>query len=99
MRERLYSLLATLMRATSFEQAAGATLRAMMDEAGVALAKSPYSDGVGKGTIVRGMVHLRPTEGYRRLAVLEAGSDEVTGRPGTQARLPSTTAWPISFST
>lgn len=93
MRERLFTLLATLMRSTSFEQAAGATLRAMMDEAGRALAVSPYGDGPGKGVLVRGMVHLRPTEGYRRLAVLEAGSDEVTGRPGMKACLPSTTAW------
>jgi len=96
-------LLATqLLEARSFEDAAGVTLRVMLERAERALAASAHA---GHGRILRGMVHLRPEEGYRRLAVLEA-SPEQGGAAGPKGKedatvgmmtplMASATAWQL----
>lgn len=76
--------------ATTFEEAAAVTLRPMLEVARVALAASPFAES---GKIVRGMLHLRPDDGYRRLVVLEAGGTSVSAVESNQHRLPSATAW------
>ncbi|MCU0681630.1 MAG: sigma 54-interacting transcriptional regulator [Polyangiaceae bacterium] len=83
-------LVASLRAATTFEEAATVTLRPMIDLATAALAASRFG---ATGKIVRGMIHLRPADGYRRLVVLEAGGGAVTGVEASETRLPSTTAW------
>jgi hypothetical protein len=71
MQDRAIRLMAMLMEAGSFEEAASATLRLMLELAEQALAASRYAE---QGRILRGMIHLRPEEDYRGLAVLEAGA-------------------------
>jgi len=43
--------------------------------------------------VVRGMLHLRPDDGYQRLVVLEGGASKVSAPDATHAHLPSATAW------
>jgi MoxR-like ATPase len=88
-------LMAMLMEAGSFEEAANATLRLLLELAEQALAASRYA---GRGRIIRGMIHLRPEEGYRGLAVLEAGAagkkEDATAGMVTPL-LASATAWQL----
>jgi len=89
--ELLAALVRTLSVAKTFEQAADATLRATLQVVGTALARSKFE---GKGRVLRGMVHLRPGDGYVRLVALESGSDKpALGQTGAAAYLPSATAW------
>jgi DNA-binding NtrC family response regulator len=91
MKDRLHELINSLLRVTFFEEAAGLTLRAMLDVAQKALEESPYA---GQGRIIRGLFHLRPLDGYRQLVMLEADQTEISpALSGNQALLPSTTAW------
>ena len=83
-------LVAELLAASSFEVAATCTLRSLLDLARAAIEASPYAQS---GRILRGLVHLRPDDGYRGLVVLEAGRDELSALPGDETRLPSTTLW------
>lgn len=85
-------LTAMLTEASSFEEAARATLRTMLELAEQVLGASRYA---GRGRILRGMIHLRPEEGYRGLAVLEAGAaDKVDATAGmVTPLLASATAW------
>jgi DNA-binding NtrC family response regulator len=83
-------LVAELLAASSFEVAATCTLRPLLDLARAAIEASPYAQ---RGRILRGLVHLRPDDGYRGLVVLEAGRDELSALPGDETRLPSTTLW------
>ncbi|WP_394823107.1 sigma-54-dependent transcriptional regulator [Pendulispora albinea] len=41
------------------------------------------------------MVHLRPSDGYRQLVVLEVGSDQAVAPEPGSTRLPSMTAWRV----
>jgi DNA-binding NtrC family response regulator len=101
LQDHITSLIAALARATTFEDAANAALGALLARAGDELARSPYA---GVGRIVRGMAHLRPGDGYRRLVVVERAPEAPvpSGRPpgsrGGARRsdppwLPSATAW------
>jgi DNA-binding NtrC family response regulator len=95
MPETLSSLLAALSPAKLFEDAAAIVLRRMLDLAGAALASSRFA---ARGALLRGMVHLRPTDGYRKLVVLEEGTAQVEPlgdqvRAVSAAYLPSATAW------
>jgi DNA-binding NtrC family response regulator len=76
--------------AGTFEEAATLALRPMLELAAAALSASPFAH---TGKIVRALVHLRPDDGYRSLAVLEAGQgcDAAVARP--QTRLSSASAW------
>ena len=81
--EELSSLVTGLHAARHFEQAALITLRALLLIAEQALEASPFAR---KGRILRGVVHLRPADAYRRLVAL--GRDAVeTWPPSEQALL------------
>ena len=79
-----------LLRATSFDGAARTTLRAVQRVAVNALTGSPYPQS---GRIVRSVLHERPADGYRGLAVLEAGAPELSALEASDASMTSTTAW------
>lgn len=66
--DRVHSLITYLMAATRFEDAARATLVAMLASADEARAASAYGS---RGRLLRAMVHLRPADGYRRLFGIE----------------------------
>ncbi|KFE62754.1 sigma-54-dependent transcriptional regulator [Hyalangium minutum] len=68
MSEELQALASALHAARHFEQAALATLHPLLRMAEQALQASRFA---GKGRLLRGMVHLRPAESYRRLVALE----------------------------
>jgi hypothetical protein len=94
MQDPAIRLMAMLMEAGSFEEAASATLRVMLELAEQAFHASRYA---ARGRILRGMIHLRPEEGYRGLAVLEAGEagrGEATAGMTTPL-LASATAWQL----
>ncbi|WP_231511953.1 sigma-54-dependent transcriptional regulator [Chondromyces apiculatus] len=83
--------MSALRTVTTFDEAAERTLRAMMGLAETALAATPYAR---RGRFLRGMVHLRPGDGYRGLVVVDA--DGATQAPAAGPRtphLPSATAW------
>ena len=86
----LARLVDELRAATTFEQAATSTLLSMLALTGRSLAASAFAS---TGKVVRGMLHLRPDDGYQRLVVLEDGARAVAAPDATQARLPSATAW------
>jgi DNA-binding NtrC family response regulator len=102
--ELMHRTLGMLTASKWFEEAAEVTLRAMLSAAGEVAGALGHH---GRGTLLRGIVHLRPGEGYRRLWVVEhdAGSGSVSGRgqaaaprasagPDLEAAyLPSATAW------
>ncbi|MGA2450617.1 MAG: sigma 54-interacting transcriptional regulator [Polyangiaceae bacterium] len=79
-----------LLLATSFDDAALATLRALERVAANALTGSPHQQS---GRIVRSVLHERPADGYRGLAVLEAGAPELSALGASNASMTSTTAW------
>ncbi|WP_437941107.1 sigma-54-dependent transcriptional regulator [Sorangium sp. So ce341] len=85
MQERIASLIAGLLRSQSFEDAASCALRSLLDVADEALASSRHAK---RGVLLRGMVHVRPLDGYRKLLVVEEGA----ARPEAVS-LPSATAW------
>jgi hypothetical protein len=95
MQNGLTALVLVLREAKDFEMAAGAVLHQMLETAREAVAVSPYA---GRARILRALVHLRPEEGYRRLAFLEsehAGAHPAgVERPEVGAALlTSATAW------
>jgi transcriptional regulator with AAA-type ATPase domain len=67
MSEELPSLATALHTARHFEQAALTVLRELLLLTGQALANSPFAQ---TGRLLRGVVHLRPAESYRRLVAL-----------------------------
>src|SRR6187402_2942462 len=87
MHERLITMLADLRERTDFESAATAILRAVMDVAANACTTHESA------TILRAMVHHRPADGYRRLAVMDREAETVTLTRFKEAFLPSATAW------
>lgn len=66
--DRVSSLVTQLMSAPRFEDAARNTLAAMLACADEARAASTYN---ARGRLLRAVVHLRPTDGYRRLFGVE----------------------------
>lgn len=94
MAETMTTLLAALRRAATFDEAAVATLRALLAVAGKALDESPFRE---RGRILRAMAHLRPDDGYRRLVVVEHPAEEEPESepdPGDPPScIPSATAW------
>jgi len=68
MSEELSALASALHTARHFDQAALVTLRSLLRIAEEALQASRFA---GKGRLLRGVVHLRPADAYRRLAALE----------------------------
>ena len=87
MQERLITLLAELRERSDFEGAATAILRATMDVA------AGTCGAHENARILRAMVHHRPADGYRRLAVMDLGAESATLTGFKEAFLPSATAW------
>lgn len=91
MEQTIPAYVARLARAAAFEDAAAIALEGLLGVAGASLAASAYA---GKGRVLRGMVHLRPDDGYQRLAVAEhGGASSRAGTSSTTLSLPSATAW------
>lgn len=89
MHQRLTKMLAALREQAHFEQAARVLMGGVMDVAAGALTRGPHGDG----RILRAMVHHRPGDGYRRLAVHDAASEAASAAELEEAFLPSATAW------
>jgi hypothetical protein len=70
---RASRLSAALFGAASFEAAARLTLRALLE---LAAARLDASEWAGKGRLLRGIVHFRPADGYRRLLAVDAQPGE-----------------------
>jgi DNA-binding NtrC family response regulator len=89
--DNIAPLITALRKARTFEDAASTTLAAMLEVGVAALAASPFA---GRGRMLRGMVHLRPGDGYRRLVVADVGSP-TSSSPAIQNAhsLPSASAW------
>ena len=87
MEARASRLSATLFGAASFDEAARLTLRALLELATERLDASPWAR---TGRVMRGIVHFRPADGYRRLLAVDArpGEGAITG-----AIVPSASAW------
>lgn len=92
MHGELRSLVDSLLESSHFDDAAEATLQAMLRIAEEALAASSYAS---HGRILRGLIHLRPGEGYRGLAVVELPDARGSAAPGGADRplRMSATAW------
>ncbi|QRK08252.1 sigma-54-dependent Fis family transcriptional regulator [Archangium violaceum] len=94
MQDGIQQLLLSLLKCGDFEEAANAVLESMLRSAEEALDASPYAR---RGRVLRGTVHLRPGEGYLRLAARDARTGP--GRPPAGDEdveltlLTSTTAW------
>jgi len=90
MEQTLAPVVRELGQVTSFEDAATVVLKRMLEVSAAALRESPYH---GRGSLRRGMVHLRPKGGYSGLVILDAGTWELTDAGGDRALLPSAGAW------
>ncbi|HEX8706085.1 MAG TPA: sigma 54-interacting transcriptional regulator [Myxococcaceae bacterium] len=94
MHDDLSSLVLALSKSADFEGAAARTLGSLMRLTEEAIGASKYK---GRGKVLRGMVHLRPSGGYLRLAILEQGATEVQSAGNTGPKggisLVSATAW------
>ncbi|MBN1210771.1 MAG: sigma-54-dependent Fis family transcriptional regulator [Myxococcaceae bacterium] len=94
MQHDLSSLVVALSKSGDFEDAAARTLASLMRLTEKAISSSRYA---GHGKVLRGMVHLRPSEGYLRLAILEQGASTVqsagSAGPRGAPSLVSATAW------
>lgn len=85
------SITRALVRAETFEQAAAILGGGMLDAAAEAIEESPFVD---KARVLRALVHVRPDDGYRKLAVIERSTNK-RGRDAdpTISYVPSATAW------
>ncbi|WP_245767034.1 sigma-54-dependent transcriptional regulator [Stigmatella erecta] len=92
MQEDLSSLVVALSKAGDFEDAAARTLSSLMRLTEEEIATSRYKN---HGKVLRGMVHLRRSGGYLRLAILEQGATTVKSAGGAMEApsLVSATAW------
>jgi DNA-binding NtrC family response regulator len=86
--KRLQEFIAKLRNSKHFEDAAGVILHEALGSAAVALKTSPFAK---LGRVLRGMVHLRPADGYQRLVVV----DQLDSKPNQapSMHLPSASAW------
>ncbi|MDY7228253.1 sigma-54-dependent transcriptional regulator [Hyalangium rubrum] len=94
MQDDLSSLVVALSKAGDFEEAAARTLSSLMHLTEETIAAGKYK---GRAKVLRGMVHLRPSGGYLRLAILEQGATTVqsagSAGPKGAPSLVSATAW------
>jgi DNA-binding NtrC family response regulator len=86
--KRLQEFIAKLRESKHFEDAASVIMHEALGLAAVALKASSFAK---TGRILRGMVHLRPADGYQRLVVVDALPPKVGETPSMH--LPSATAW------
>src|SRR5262245_9553207 len=89
MHDRMIAMLGNLREQRNFEEAAIVLMQAVMDTGQVTLDANRQGSGE---RILRAMVHHRPSDGYRRLAVLDADHAASSSRID-EAFLPSATAW------
>jgi DNA-binding NtrC family response regulator len=85
--DRLRHLISALSAASSFEEAANVLLRTALETVQSNLAGSADT---AEGRLLRGILYLRPLDGYQRLVGIEFSSGEPTG---STAYLTSATAW------
>ncbi len=94
MQDGIQRLLLSLLQCKDFEEAATAVLLPMLRLAEEALEISPWAR---RGRLLRGMVHLRPGEGYLRLAVQDARTGQTRATAAEEEvalpLLASATAW------
>ncbi|MCP3103285.1 sigma 54-interacting transcriptional regulator [Myxococcus sp. K15C18031901] len=90
MHEEMPQLMSALRGAKDFETAAATTLKRMLALAQEAVASSRYA---ARARVLRGIVHLRPGEAYRRLAALDVGAKEITEANVGTPFFTSATAW------
>src|SRR5215217_3011408 len=90
MHEEMPQLMSALRGAKDFETAAATTLKRMLAVAQDAVASSRYA---ARARVLRGIVHLRPGEAYRRLAALDVGATEITDASVGTPFFTSATAW------
>ncbi|HRI65423.1 MAG TPA: sigma 54-interacting transcriptional regulator [Polyangium sp.] len=85
--QQIVAYVERLRKSRTFEDAALSMLREMLNVAKEALSKSPFAS---RGKVLRGMAHLRPGDGYRRLMVLDDGP---AGGDMSISYLPSANVW------
>ena len=85
--QQIVAYVEQLRKSRTFEDAALSMLREMLNVAQEALSKTPFAR---RGKVLRGMAHLRPGDGYRRLIVLEEG--QASGELSI-SYLPSANVW------
>jgi transcriptional regulator with AAA-type ATPase domain len=90
MHDEMAQLLSALRGAKDFETASAATLRRMLSVAEEVVASSRYA---ARARVLRGIVHLRPGESYRRLAALDVGAKEIADASVGTPFFTSATAW------
>lgn len=88
MTDAFSTLSAGLFRATTFDQVATALGNVMIEMLREAIDDSDFAESA---EVLRVMVHVRPDDGYRKLAIIE-GSDETAQQPAASC-VPSATAW------
>src|SRR5262245_30731652 len=93
MSDLITSLLRAVLASRTLEEAALAVLRPALVIADQAIEASRFTP---RGRMLRGMIHLRPDDGYRGLVVLEAGTQQAMENAPVEAEPscgPSATAW------
>jgi DNA-binding NtrC family response regulator len=85
---QVHALAEELVRCTSFEDAARVVLSHAIALAQRVLVRSRFA---ATARVVRGVIHLRPHDGYRGLVVVE--TEAAKPRGDDDGRLTSTTAW------
>jgi len=85
--QQILAYVTRLRTARTFEDAAQVMLREILDVAKEVLSASKFAN---RGKVLRGIAHLRPGDGYRRLVVLE---DAQPSRDVTISYLPSANVW------
>ncbi len=86
-------LVSNLAGCATFEEAAACAASALAGVASAAIEGSAYAD---RGRVLQGVVHLRPADGYRHLAVVDVrdGAGAVRGAgAAASSSLSSATAW------
>jgi len=86
--KRLQGFIAKLRESKHFEDVAALLLHEALGSALLALRSSFFAKA---GRVLRGMVHLRPVDGYQRLVVVDGASPD-SGQT-TPMHLPSASAW------
>lgn len=86
--KRLQDFITKLRSAKYFEDAASVILNEALGSATLALKASPFAK---LGRVLRGMVHLRPSDGYQRLVMVDQLALK-SDQPQT-LHLPSASAW------
>ncbi len=88
MTEVIHHLAETLFRTETFDQGAATLGRALLETLDEVIEESEFAEHT---TLLRVMVHVRPDDGYRKLAVIEHDNDHNLEQ--AISYVPSATAW------